>query len=67
MDIAIHSELCAEPSEKRLNLFERFLTVWVGICMVTGILLGQWVPETMQGSEVSNLAKGVMSMSLSPF
>jgi ACR3 family arsenite transporter len=48
MDIAIHPVLCAEPSEKRLNVFERFLTVWVGLCMVAGILLGQWAPETMQ-------------------
>lgn len=48
MDIAINPVLCAEPSEKRLNVFERFLTVWVGLCMVAGILLGQWAPETMQ-------------------
>ena len=48
MDIAIHPELCAEPSEKRLTVFERFLTLWVGLCMVAGILLGQWAPETMQ-------------------
>jgi ACR3 family arsenite transporter len=40
MDIAINPVLCAGPSEKRLNVFERFLTVWVGLCMVAGILLG---------------------------
>ena len=28
--------------EKRLNLFERYLTLWVGLCMVGGVLLGQW-------------------------
>jgi ACR3 family arsenite transporter len=48
MDIALHPELCTVPREKRLNVFERFLPVWVGLCMVGGILLGQWAPETMQ-------------------
>jgi ACR3 family arsenite transporter len=27
--------------KKRLNVFERYLTVWVGLCMAVGILLGQ--------------------------
>lgn len=29
-------------SGKRLNPFERYLTIWVGLCMVAGVLLGQW-------------------------
>src|SRR5574341_1325228 len=29
-------------SGKRLNPFERYLTIWVGLCMVAGILLGRW-------------------------
>ena len=33
----------AEP--KRLNLFERYLTVWVAMCMVVGIAVGRWVPS----------------------
>lgn len=48
MDIAITSVVHAKPGEKRLNLFERYLTVWVGLCMVAGILLGQWAPTTVQ-------------------
>lgn len=32
----------AEP--KRLSLFERYLTVWVALCMVAGILLGRLLP-----------------------
>ena len=35
-------------SEKRLNLFERYLTVWVGLCMVSGVALGKWVPDAVQ-------------------
>jgi arsenite transporter len=30
---------------KRLNLFERYLTVWVGLCMVVGVILGRMLPE----------------------
>ena len=42
MELALDTLLPA--SEKRLNLFERYLTVWVGLCMVGGVLLGQWFP-----------------------
>jgi ACR3 family arsenite transporter len=28
--------------EKRLNPFERYLTIWVGLCMIAGVLLGRW-------------------------
>ncbi|MGQ0696341.1 MAG: ACR3 family arsenite efflux transporter [Nitrospiraceae bacterium] len=36
------------PSKKRLAPFERYLTVWVGICMVVGVLVGQWAPSLVQ-------------------
>jgi ACR3 family arsenite transporter len=29
---------------KRLNIFERFLTLWVGLCMLAGVLLGKAAP-----------------------
>ena len=31
-----------------MNLFERYLTVWVGLCIVVGIGLGQLFPELLQ-------------------
>lgn len=34
---------------KRLNLFERYLTLWVGLCMIAGVLLGQGAPALVQG------------------
>lgn len=40
----------AEIRAKRLGFFERYLTLWVGLCMVAGIAAGKWVPE-----EVSSL------------
>ena len=46
MEIAI-AVPTPERSEKRLNLFERYLTVWVGLCMVAGVALGTWAPELM--------------------
>ncbi|MEQ1794209.1 MAG: ACR3 family arsenite efflux transporter [Nitrospira sp.] len=42
------------PSEKRLNVFERFLTVWVGLCILAGVLIGQVFPasvSTLRGWE----------------
>ena len=32
---------------KRLNLFERYLSLWVGLCMVVGVLLGRAAPGLM--------------------
>ena len=33
------------PEAKRLHLFERYLTVWVALCMAAGVVLGKWVPD----------------------
>jgi len=50
------------PSPKRLAFFERYLTVWVFLCMIVGILLGKLAPaltaslsrmEFGQGSQVN--------------
>jgi ACR3 family arsenite transporter len=30
---------------KRLNYFERYLSVWVGVCMIVGVLLGKLLPQ----------------------
>ena len=34
----------ATGDRKRLNLFERYLTLWVAACMVVGVLLGRIAP-----------------------
>ena len=35
-------------AEKKLNFFERYLTLWVGLCMIAGVLLGKWTPGVVQ-------------------
>jgi ACR3 family arsenite transporter len=32
------------PALKRLNIFERYLTLWVALCMVAGVTLGKLLP-----------------------
>lgn len=34
----------AAAVSKRLNLFERYLTLWVALCMVAGVAVGKWTP-----------------------
>ena len=35
----------SESTEKKLNPFERYLSIWVGACMVVGVLLGKLIPS----------------------
>lgn len=37
------------PPPKRLAFFERYLTVWVFLCMVAGVLLGKLAPAVTTG------------------
>src|SRR5574338_825588 len=34
---------------KRLGLFERYLSLWVGLCMIVGLLLGKAIPDAFDG------------------
>ncbi len=43
---------------KRLNVFERFLTVWVGLCMIVGLALGKWAPSTVQSLRSMEFGSG---------
>jgi len=40
-----------------MNLFERYLTLWVGLCIVIGILLGQFLPGIFQSVASLEVAK----------
>ena len=38
------AEAPTAPARKRLNVFERWLSLWVALCMVAGIALGKLLP-----------------------
>jgi len=33
------------PEERKLSIFEKYLTLWVFLCMVVGSLIGRWFPD----------------------
>ena len=47
-DATAEAGACLTPEPKRLNLFERWLTLWVALCIVAGIVLGQAMPGLFQ-------------------
>ena len=40
-----------------MNLFERYLTLWVALCIVAGVLLGQFLPGVFQAIASLEVAK----------
>lgn len=44
--------------EKQLNPFERYLTIWVALCMIVGILLGQAAPDLVQSLRAMEFGQG---------
>ncbi len=53
------------PQSGVISFFERYLTVWVALCIVAGVLLGQWLPgifRTIGAMEVAqvNLPVGLL-------
>lgn len=57
--MTIQCETRAESSTAApMNLFERYLSVWVGLCIIIGIVLGQGFPHAVQtigALEVANV------------
>src|SRR5512143_875 len=47
----------AKPVRNRLGFFERYLTLWVFLCILAGIFLGSRVPEPFQFIGRLELAK----------
>ena len=46
--MAASSAATATLPPKRLNPFERYLSLWVGLCMGAGVLLGKAEPGLME-------------------
>jgi ACR3 family arsenite transporter len=44
MEHSTMQETAVLATKKRLNAFERYLTLWVGLCMLVGIALGKLLP-----------------------
>ena len=47
--MSARSEAVAAPVGNPISFFERYLTVWVALCIAAGIALGQWFPDVFQG------------------
>jgi ACR3 family arsenite transporter len=50
--------VAAAQTPKRLSVFDRYLSVWVTLCMVSGVLLGKMLPEpiaAIRAMEVSRI------------
>lgn len=46
------------PATKRLNVFERYLSVWVGLCMLVGIAIGKAIPALTDGLRCLEFGQG---------
>jgi len=47
-----------DMTEKKLNYFERYLSVWVGACMIVGVLLGKLIPAFTDALRRLEFGKG---------
>jgi arsenite transporter len=43
---------------KRMNVFERYLSLWVALCMVAGIILGKLLPGAVHGLQELEFGTG---------
>lgn len=56
MEVALHVPAAGEL--KRLNLFERYLTLWVALCIVVGVLVGQVAPGLVASLRTLEFGEG---------
>lgn len=52
------------PQPSAIGFFERYLTVWVALCIVAGILLGQWLPGVFQAIGAMEVAQVNLSVGM---
>ena len=48
----------AISEQKKLNLFERYLSLWVGACMLVGVVLGKVLPGFIDGMRRLEFGEG---------
>ena len=52
------NSMSAIPAPKRLAIFERYLSIWVLLCMAVGVAGGLWAPDTVSRLRGMELASG---------
>ncbi|HVP44401.1 MAG TPA: arsenical-resistance protein, partial [Terriglobales bacterium] len=54
------AEQVAPPvaAPRRLAFFERYLTLWVGLCMLAGLTLGKWAPAAVDALRRMEFGRG---------
>jgi ACR3 family arsenite transporter len=60
-DLFLETTLDVTPAAKpvkRLNLFERYLTLWVALCMIIGVALGKTLPGFVQSLRSLEFGQG---------
>ena len=48
-----------EKTESALSLFEKYLVIWIPLCMLAGILLSEYLPEiseTINDIQIRNIS-----------
>ena len=45
-------------ARRQLSVFERYLSVWVAVCMVAGLLLGKWLPGVVDALRTLEFGHG---------
>ncbi len=48
----------AVPAKKRLDFFERYLTIWVLLCLVVGVAFGKLFPDLTAGLSKLEFGQG---------
>ncbi len=58
-------DMCPVSDRQMTSIFEKYLTVWVGLCIVVGILLGKFSPtlaQTLDGMSITVNGAPVVSI-----
>ena len=50
-------QACEQPA-KQMNVFEKYLTLWVGLCMIVGVILGKLFPEITKALSAMEFGEG---------
>jgi arsenite transporter len=58
------TQTARRPASPGLGTFERYLTLWVGLCIIAGIVLGEALPEPLQALGRMTLAQVNMPIAI---